>query len=346
MKAIELTPEHPVEEVRRLAERAERAGFDTIFASNHYNNRDPFQTLSSIAAATDSVQLGPGVVNPYETHPVRLASRMATLDESSDGRGVFGIGAGDASTLANLGVERDSPLRRVLETFKVAQQLWTGDIVDHDGTFRATDASLNYEVGEIPVYVGAQGPHMLRMSGKHADGVLVNAAHPADLSWSADRIEEGRSERPDDRGDLDVAAYASISVAESEDRAREAADAPIFTDQVLFHPWWPQRDLLRYCQDEDVLLTGYSPLANGGLLGDDVLGTIGERYDKSGPQVALRWATQHENVLTIPQSTNRAHLAQNLDIFDFKLSRAEHDRITRPSKLQTGLAMVRGQVGL
>ena len=227
MKAIELTPEHPVEEVRRLAERAERAGFDTIFASNHYNNRDPFQTLSSIAAATDSVRLGPGVVNPYETHPVRLASRMATLDEYSGGRGVFGIGAGDASTLANLGVERDSPLRRVLETFKVAQQLWTGDTVDHDGTFRATDASLNYAVGEIPVYVGAQGPHMLRMSGKHADGVLVNAAHPADLSWSADRIEEGRSERPDDRGDLDVAAYASVSVAEDEDRAREAARPPV-----------------------------------------------------------------------------------------------------------------------
>ncbi|CCQ33422.1 510-methylenetetrahydromethanopterin reductase protein [Halorhabdus tiamatea SARL4B] len=227
MKAIELTPEQPVETVRRLAERAERAGFDTIFASNHYNNRDPFQTLSSIAAGTETARLGPGVVNPYETHPVRLASRMATLDESSDGRGVFGIGAGDASTLANLGVERDSPLRRVLETFKVAQRLWAGETVDHDGQFVARDASLNYEVGEIPVYVGAQGPHMLRMSGKHADGVLVNAAHPADLSWSADRIAEGRAERPDDRGDFDIAAYASVSVAEDEDRAREAARPPV-----------------------------------------------------------------------------------------------------------------------
>ncbi|WP_136689453.1 5,10-methylenetetrahydromethanopterin reductase [Halorhabdus amylolytica] len=227
MNAIELTPEHPVEEVTRLAERAQAAGFDVVFASNHYNNRDPFLTLGAIARATETIELGPGVVNPYETHPVRLASRMATLQEISDGRGLFGIGAGDASTLSNLGVERESPLRRVLETFKVAQDLWVGETVDHDGTFQVTDASLNYEVGSLPVYVGAQGPHMLRMSAKHADGVLVNAAHPRDLAWSADRIEEGREERPDERGDLDVAAYASVSVAEDSGPAREAARPPV-----------------------------------------------------------------------------------------------------------------------
>ena len=227
MNAIELTPEHPVEEVTQLAERAETAGFDAVFASNHYNNRDPFLTLSSIARTTERIDLGPGVVNPYETHPVRLASRMATLQEVSDGRGLFGIGAGDASTLSNLGVERESPLRRVLESFKVAQDLWAGETVDHDGTFLATDARLNYAVGEIPVYVGAQGPHMLRMSAKHADGVLINASHPRDLAWSAERIDEGRADRPGSRGDLDVAAYASVSVAEDSEAAREAARPPV-----------------------------------------------------------------------------------------------------------------------
>ncbi|MFW5896078.1 MAG: 5,10-methylenetetrahydromethanopterin reductase, partial [archaeon] len=227
MNAIELTPERPVEKVQRLAERAEAAGFGTVFASNHYNNRDPFLTLSAIARATEDIALGPGVVNPYESHPVRLASRMATLEEVSDGRSVFGIGAGDKSTLSNLGIERESPLGRVLEAFTVARQLWAGETVDHDGTFQARDASLNYEVGEIPVYVGAQGPHMLRMSAKHADGVLVNAAHPRDLSWSADRIDEGVEERPAERGAVDVAAYASVSIAEDADAAREAARPPV-----------------------------------------------------------------------------------------------------------------------
>jgi 5,10-methylenetetrahydromethanopterin reductase len=157
---------------------------------------------------------------------VKLTSQTATLDELSDGRALFGVGAGDASTLANLGFERDRPLRRVLETFKVAQRLWAGERVDHDGTFVARDAGLNYEPSAIPVYVGAQGPHMLRMAGKHADGVLVNASHPRDLSWSADRVAEGAEEREVD-GDVDVAAYASVSVAEDEDAALAAARPPV-----------------------------------------------------------------------------------------------------------------------
>jgi len=128
------------------------------------------------------------------------------------------------------------------------------------------------------------------------------------------------------------------------ERARDLATEPIFTDQVLMQPWWPQRDLLRYCQSEDVLLTAYSPLANGSALDDDLLSDIGSRYGKTGPQVALRWSTQHENVLTIPMSTSAAHIAENVDIFDFMLTREEHDAITRPSYLKTGLAMFKGQL--
>lgn len=224
---IELTPEHPVERVGALGALAEETGFDTVFASCHYNNRDPFAALSEIARRTDSLELGPGVANPYETHPVTLASRVATLDESSDGRAVFGIGAGDASTLSNLGYERDRPLRRVLESFKVAQDLWADERVTHEGTFTAIDAGLNYEVGEIPVYVGAQGPHMIRMSAKHADGVLLNAAHPADFSWAAEQVETGLEARPDSRGGFDFAAFASLSVAEDGEAAREAARPPV-----------------------------------------------------------------------------------------------------------------------
>lgn len=130
------------------------------------------------------------------------------------------------------------------------------------------------------------------------------------------------------------------------DRARELSDAPIVTDQVLFHPWWPQRDLLRYCQESDVHLTAYSPLANGGALGDPVLADIGERYDKSPAQVAIRWAIQHDGVVAIPQSTSRPHLAENLDVFDFSLDATECGRITRPSYLKTGVALARGMVGI
>jgi 5,10-methylenetetrahydromethanopterin reductase len=229
MIGIELTPEHPVERIADLGEQAAHNDFDAIFASCHYNNRDPFVALDRIARRTEDVELGPGVANPYETHPVTLASRVATLDEASDGRALFGVGAGDRSTLTNLGYERDRPLRRVLETFRVARKLYAGERVDHDGTFRATDAGLNYddEVGEIPVYVGAQGPHMIRMAAKHADGVLLNGSHPADFEWAAEQVEKGLAERPPERGDFDFGAYASVSVSEDAEAAKAAARPPV-----------------------------------------------------------------------------------------------------------------------
>ncbi len=228
MKAIELTPEHPVEAITELAVTAEEADFDTVFAACHYFNRDPFVTLSRIADATDEVALGPAAANPYDSHPLTLASRVATLQEVSDGRAVMGVGPGDRSTLSSLGVEREKPLRRVLETFKTAQDLWAGKSVDLDGTFTANDAALEYEVpGTIPVYVGAQGPHMIRMAAKHADGVLYNGSHPRDFAWAAEQVEKGLEARPDERGEFDFAAYASVSVAEDEAAAREAARPPV-----------------------------------------------------------------------------------------------------------------------
>jgi 5,10-methylenetetrahydromethanopterin reductase len=229
MIGIELTPEHPVDRMAELGEHAEASGFDTVFSSSHYNNRDPFVALDRIGVRTDEIRLGPGVVNPYETHPVTLASRVASLDEASGGRAVFGIGAGDRSTLENLGFDRDRPLRRVLEAFRVAQDLFAGERVDHDGTFRAIDAGLNFEPPSerIPVYVGAQGPHMIRMAAKHADGVLLNGSHPKDFAWAAEQVEAGLGERPDDRGAFDFAAYASVSVAADGEAAREAARPPV-----------------------------------------------------------------------------------------------------------------------
>ncbi|MFC6736258.1 5,10-methylenetetrahydromethanopterin reductase, partial [Halolamina salina] len=214
-RGIELTPEHPISRLADLGASAEAAGFDAAFVSSHYNNRDPFQSLTAIAERTDSIRLGPGVANPHESHPVALASRMATLDEHSGGRGVFGIGPGDPSTLRNLGVDGDDRgLRSVLEAFKVAKRLWNGERIDHEGTFVADDAGLNYEPsGEIPVYVGGEGPHMCRMAAKHAEGLLFNGSHPRDLSWAADRVAEGLGERPDHRGEFDFLAYASVSVA-------------------------------------------------------------------------------------------------------------------------------------
>jgi 5,10-methylenetetrahydromethanopterin reductase len=224
MRGVELTPEHPVSELARLGASAEAAGFDTALASAHYFNRDPFLALDRVAAATDDLRVGPAAANPYDVHPVALASRMATLQEASGGRAAFGVGPGDRSTLRALGVERERPLRRVLETLRVARRLWDGEAVSHDGTFAARDAEFRYAVDQPPVYVAAQGPDMLRMGAKHADGVLYNAAHPRDYEWAAEHVAAGRAAGD---GEAAFVAYAAVSVAEAEAAAREAARPPV-----------------------------------------------------------------------------------------------------------------------
>ncbi|WP_256402680.1 5,10-methylenetetrahydromethanopterin reductase [Halorubrum salinum] len=230
MLGIELTPEHDLHRLVDLGVRAEAAGYDAVYSTCHYNNRDPWAFLSQLATATETVRLGPGVANPYETHPVTLASRVATLDELSEGRAVFGLGPGDPSTLRNLGLEDQRGLRPVLEAFKTAQRLWAGERVDHDGTFDASEAGLNYEPPQgasIPVHVGGEGPHMCRMAAKHADGLLYNGSHPKDLAWARDQVDDGLDDRPESRGEFDLIAYAAVSIDEDGAAAREAARPPV-----------------------------------------------------------------------------------------------------------------------
>ena len=128
------------------------------------------------------------------------------------------------------------------------------------------------------------------------------------------------------------------------DEARRLSEAPIVTNQVQFHPYWDQRDLLSYCRRKDVLLTAYSPLCHGGVLDDDVLRELGRRYGKTAAQVAIRWAIQHEGVVAIPKATSRDHLAANVDVFDFELTEAEMERIHRPSKLRTFTGFARSRL--
>src|SRR6056297_4146944 len=94
---------------------------------------------------------------------------------------------------------------------------------------------------------------------------------------------------------------------------------PIFTNQVEFHPFLEQFDLLDYSYYNDFLITAYSPLAQGKVMENETLREIGDAYGKSPAQVALRWLIEQENVIAIPKASSREHLENNIDIFDFEL---------------------------
>lgn len=112
-------------------------------------------------------------------------------------------------------------------------------------------------------------------------------------------------------------------------KARNLSKAPLFGNQVEYHPFISQDEILNYCRTHDLLLTAYSPLARGDVLKNEILREIGEKHGKSAAQVTLRWHIQQENVITIPKAAKKEHQRENFNVFDFQLSDHEMERISK-----------------
>jgi len=107
---------------------------------------------------------------------------------------------------------------------------------------------------------------------------------------------------------------------------------PIFTNQVEFHPFLDQFDLLDYSYENDFLITAYSPLAQGKVMENPLLNEIAEKYEKLPAQISLRWLIEQENVVAIPKASSKKHLEENIDIFDFALSDEDFEAIDQLDK--------------
>ena len=124
---LELVPNTPIEKVVGLATLAEQGGFEYLWITDHYYNRNVYVTLTAVALRTSKLIIGPGVTNPYVVNPAWTASAIASLDEISGGRAVLGIGAGDAVTLRALAIPQRTPLRAVEESVRAIRRLLGGE---------------------------------------------------------------------------------------------------------------------------------------------------------------------------------------------------------------------------
>ena len=204
--------------------QAERLGYDSIWITDHFNNRNVYVSLTMIANYTDKIKLGPGVTNPYMVHPVMTAESVASLNEIAPGRVICGIGAGDKTTLEMVGVEMKSPLRTVRESVEIIRRQLVREKTGYDGKiFKTTGgARFNFKTADhIPIYIGAQGPKMLQLAGRIGDGALINASHPDDIERAVKLIRKGLEKAGRDPKEVDIAAYTSFSVAETEKKARK-----------------------------------------------------------------------------------------------------------------------------
>jgi len=93
-------------------------------------------------------------------------------------------------------------------------------------------------------------------------------------------------------------------------------------NQVEFHPYLLQRDLLDFCQRNKIQLEAWSPLMRGRVLNIPQIVDIAKKYKKTPAQIVLRWDLQHE-VVTIPKSVHKERIKENAEIFDFELTEEE-----------------------
>jgi 5,10-methylenetetrahydromethanopterin reductase len=157
-------------------------------------------------------------------HPVMTAESVASLNEIAPGRVICGIGAGDKTTLEMVGVEMKSPLRTMRESVEIIRRQLVREKTGYDGKiFKTTGgARFNFKTANpIPIYIGAQGPKMLQLAGRIGDGALINASHPDDIKRAVGLIRKGSEKARRDPKEVDIAAYTSFSVAETEKKARK-----------------------------------------------------------------------------------------------------------------------------
>jgi 2,5-diketo-D-gluconate reductase B len=112
------------------------------------------------------------------------------------------------------------------------------------------------------------------------------------------------------------------------DEAVSTCPEPLVTNQVECHPYLDQTRMIAALMRHGMVLTAHCPLARGRLMDDPVLAEIAHERKKTLAQIALRWLVQQEIISPIPRSSNPARIAENLDVFDFRLTADEMDRIS------------------
>jgi diketogulonate reductase-like aldo/keto reductase len=106
----------------------------------------------------------------------------------------------------------------------------------------------------------------------------------------------------------------------------------VSVNQVEYHPFLNQEDLLSFCEKNSIAITAYCPLARGLVFKDPDIKNLAKKYNKSPGQISLRWLIQ-KDLIAIPKATSKEHLKENFDIFDFEISKEDMSKIDNIGKV-------------
>jgi len=218
------------DEVVQFAVEAEKLGLDMCWVAEAWGSDAP-SALGYLAARTDRMLLGSGVLQVGTRSPVLVAQTAITLSNLSKGRFLLGLGASGPQVIEGLhGISFSRPLARISETVDIVRQVFAGGKISHAGNEfhiprpggEAVPMRLSTRPEHsIPVYLAALSPAMLRLTRQIADGWLGTSFVPegaADAYFC--HLDDGLAAAGRSRADIDICQGAEVAFAADEDQLR------------------------------------------------------------------------------------------------------------------------------
>ena len=202
------------------AERAEHLGWDGITFTDSQNLvGDPFVAVALAANATERLKFATGVTNAYTRHPAALANIAATVQETSGGRFVLGIGRGDTA-MFHLG-KKPMPVNAFIEAVTHLQRYLANDTIDCDGHPSRLQWLDRCSQPKVPLDIAVSGPRMIAFAGRVAERVtLAVGADPDRVAWALDIARKAAVDAGRDASALSYGAYVNVGCHTDIEAAR------------------------------------------------------------------------------------------------------------------------------
>lgn len=190
----------PLGEFTGWAKLADELGYEILGIGDSQSlYRELYVGCTLAALNTKRIKLGPRVTNPLTRHPAVAASAIASINEVSGGRALLGLGTGDSAVL-NLGL-RPAKMVQLEEYIVAIKTLFKRG----ETTYQGRTIRLTWAKNPVPIYIAAEGPKMLRLAGRLADGIVVGTGLTPELVKDAiNYVREGAQEAGRKLEDIDL----------------------------------------------------------------------------------------------------------------------------------------------
>lgn len=185
----------PPEQIAPTAALAEELGYTELLVAEDYFCGGGFSVAIAALSATRRIPVTLGIVSALSRHPAVLAMEIAAVSRLFPGRFRPGISLGLPSWVRQMGYNPAAPATVVRECVTSVRTLLSGEELTATGQYFSSSAiKLTHPPKEaVPLYLGVSGPKLLRVSGKYAEGTLVNlTATPAFVRWAREQVALGR----------------------------------------------------------------------------------------------------------------------------------------------------------